>query len=317
MKKMQTILVGTLLLQLLLILLVRSPLSSASRGADQQPLVEGLDDLVAAKLEVLRGDDEKVTLIRGADGWSVEELASFPADSNKIDELLDKLRGLNVGRPIVSSSRYHASFNVEDDKNEGRVRIWSDSQNAPVIDLILGSSPSYRALHVRRADEDPVFAVSGLAAYDISADSAHWIEKRLIDVPQSALQSLVLRNDSGEFELARDESGWKIVAPAALAGQTLDDSKIESLLGVATSVRMAEPEGPLDEEAQQLFDPVARLTLRWNAGEGDQETVLLVGGKVGDKAQRYVTREGFGFTGAIWETSITALMEQKADELIE
>ena len=43
---------------------------------------------------------------------------------------------------------------------------------------------------------------------------------------------------------------------------------------------------------------------------------LQIGGKVEDQdTQRYITRSGLEFTGTVWESSVTKLLEEKLDAL--
>ena len=109
-----------------------------------------------------------------------------------------------------------------------------------------------------------------------------------------------------------------------MADRELDQGKVDTLIGSARSLRIADPVGPVDPEAQGFGEAPVTFRLRWTAaapggeaGQAEDETTVQIGDQVEDKeTQRYITRTGFGFAGTIWESSVNALLEQKLDDLL-
>jgi hypothetical protein len=328
MNRTQQILVGLLALQIVLILVVRSPFAHTTDGSSLRPLLPGLDAFTPARIELLGGEDGATVNLRKQDGqWTIAEAGGYPADTSKIDELLNDLKQIRVRRPVVSSGRYHSAFKVEDNEFEGRIRIYDDSAaDKPEVDLILGDSPNYRITHARIAGEDPVYEVRDLAPYDVRAAVGSWADKELVQIPVEHVVELEVENDSGSFRLVKGPEGWSIAEPASLADTTLDTSKVEGLIRAAAALRIDQPVGPLDEAAQGLNEPAATVTLRYSSsgepfGSGDEspavdEVVVRIGGKVPDKdTQRYVTRSGFDYTATVFDSSVSKLVDQKPGDL--
>jgi hypothetical protein len=318
-----------LLVQLALILLIRQPFSSASRPTEAHALLPDLEAFTATRVELAGKDDAALTLVKRGDDWTVEEAGGFPADGTKVTDLIDSLREIEVRRPVVSSSRYHEGFKVADDENEARVKLFDESSGDPRVDLILGTSPNYRLAHVRLAGENEVYEARGIAPYDVRAEASTWTMKELLDVAEDQLVGLTVDNAQGSFELERIDGAWKVAAPQARAGAVLDTDKVDALLGAARTIRLADPVGAVDETSHGFADASATVTLRWNPagavamggeeGISDasvEEAVVRIGSKVADKeTQRYVTRDGFGFTGTVWESSIKKLLDDGLDAL--
>jgi len=318
MDRTQRLLVGILVAQVVLILLLRSPLAGSGGAVAAHPLLPALEAFVPARMEIDGADDQEVSMTRDDGAWVLDELGGFPADGKKVDELLDELRGLTVRRPVVSGSRYHDAFKVADDDHEGRIRLWAEGDDDPQVDLILGSSPNYRMLHVRVGGQTPVYEVRGLASYDVRADAAAWADKDLVAVSEPSLQALEIRNASGGFGLIREAGTWRVSAPESRRESELNQDEVDKLVQAATTVRLADPLGPVDDEASDAQHAVATVTLRLDDPEkGPQEIVYWIGGPVeGQESQRYVTRSGFGFRGTVWESSIKPLIDGKLDSLI-
>lgn len=317
MNRTQLTLGGVLLLQVLVILLVRSPFADASAGWEARALLPGLEQAVVARLEVRGTENSKVTLLRVGEEWSVQELDGFPADGEKIAGLIDDLVGVEVRRPVVSTSRYHESFEVEDDDNQARVLLW-DEGDEKQVDLILGSSPNFGLTHARLAGEAEVYEIRGLAPYDVRSDGDAWIDKSLVSLDADALSYFGLTNEAGSFELEKTDGAWKVVAPAEAAGE-LDATKLDDLMRSMALIRLDKSAGPTDDSAHGFANPAATLVMRWGAGAETSDTsevTVLVGNRPADEeSQRFITRSDFGFAGTIWEGSVKKLLEETLDGL--
>jgi hypothetical protein len=314
------VLAGLLALQLLLILLFRSPLGAGPGPAELRPLLPGLAAITPARIEL--GDGEsRLGLVRGAEGWTVVEAGGYPADGAKVDDLISDLRGLEVRRPVATSDRYHGALSVAENAPEARVRVWEGPSGDPVVDLLVGTSPGYRSAHARREGESEVYEVRGLAAYDLRPDPGAWVQRELLDLPQERIVGLALRNSKGGFELKREEAGWIILGGPDESRQ-LDEEALDALLRSVSSLSLAEPVGPVDEAAQGLAEPAAVLTLRVAPPEGAAEDAgtetieLRVGREVPEEtSHRYVTLEGSGFAVTVWASSLSRVLEQTLEDL--
>ena len=320
MNRTQLMLGGLLLVQVVLILIFHSPFSGATSGVESRPLLPVLAAVTPSQLEIRGSDDDVLTLVRQGGEWRVDNLGGFPADGQKVDDLLEDLKQLTVRRPVVSSGRYHAAFKVSGDEYEARVLLWDEPADDPQVDLIVGSSPNFRSSHVRLAGEDAVYEVRGLSPYDLRPDSANWIDKNFVDTDEARVIGLTLTNESGSFELEKQEGVWKVLSPATAAGQELDADKADALIRALSSIRLSGGAGPVDEASHGLAQPAATLVLRLGPDDAEEsaetELIVKVGGQVEDnESQRYVTRDGFGFTGTVWESSVRQLLEKTLDEL--
>ncbi|RMG45700.1 MAG: DUF4340 domain-containing protein [Acidobacteria bacterium] len=330
------VLAALLAIQLLALAAIRSPVTTGP--SRPRPLLPELASMTPSRIELEGQGGARLTLERKDDRWTLPDAGGYPASEEKVDKLLDDLKGLKVRRPVVTSARHHAALEVAEDKHARRVRIFADADEDPEIDLLVGSSPKYRFVHVRRAGEDPVYEVMGLSPYDIRAEKTSWIERKLVDVPFDEVRRVEVENASGRFVLERDEGSWRLAEPSRRSGQKLDSGKVDAFVRSLVSLWIAEPVGPADDKAHGFDAPAARYTIAYAQGGGsagedggeedgteepekDREPPLstvtvIVGRKAdGQSARRYATREGFGFTVEVSETSVKKALEQKAADL--
>ena len=332
MNRTQKILVGVFVAQLLLIVLIRGPLAQPMTSAEARPLLPSLESFSPKKLEIRGSEDERVALVREDDSWHLAEVGDYPADSAKVEDLIEKLKGLKVQRPVVASSRYHSALKVTEEESERHVRIWDDPSGSPEIGLFLGSSPNYRITHVRVEGDDLVYEVSGLGVYDFRQTAAAWIDTHFVNVESSRVTSLRIENAGGTLELAKTEDdSWEVRAPAEFRSRKLDTSKVDTLIRSLASIFISEPAGALDRKAQGFDRPAATVFLRLAQAKGEEtaddeasekpsqeteEFIFWIGKAVEDNdAQRYITRSGFDFTAIVLQSTVEKLLTQKVSDL--
>lgn len=323
MNRTQLYLAGLLLVQVLLILVFRSPFAGASSGYESRALLPALDAITPNQVEILGPDEESIKLVRRDGAWQVDDLGGFPADGAKLESMLDELKEIRVRRPVVSSDRYHASFKVGEDDHEARVRLWDDGEGDPDVDLIIGSSPNFRTSHVRLAGEDEVYEASGVSPYDMRPAGNSWIDRDLVDADPTGVVGVLLTNAAGGFELVKQAGIWTVSAPAHGEDVELDQGKVDSFVRTAVDIQLSDGTGPVDEAAHGFANSAATLVLRIQDAANDPDepsamhevTVRVGNHPEDDDAKRHVTRDGFGFTGIVWESSVRRLLEEKLEEL--
>jgi hypothetical protein len=326
-----------ILLVIQLVLLGTVALRSGDAGAGgSHPLLPELQEITPVKLEVSQGTDQSVSLDHRDGGWVLEDPDGYPADDGEMEKLLEKLKGLTVRRPVVTSSRYHKTFKVTEEQYERRLRIWNDAADDPEIELFLGTSPNFNISHVRLGGSDDVYEVRGLNSYDLRAEPAYWVRRKLVDVPVEDVTGLRLRNAHGEIGVEKADGEWRWSSEVGRGRSGPDATKVDTFLRSVCSLSLNEPAGPFDDETHGFDRPAAvlEITRRATGSDGDtagadedvsggettetESIAVVVGAEVtGDEGRRYAHRSGSEFEVILSEFDASKLVDKKAADLEE
>lgn len=198
MKKKIPLLAGILVLQLVVAFSVF--LWSETRTGDfsSEPLVSFVPAQLD-KLTVSDGDSE-VVLSKKGEQWQLNG-TGLPIAEDKLDRLLEKLKGLQTSWPVTTTSSSHERFEVSDSKMRRKISLYQGDKT--VAELYIGTSPGFKKSHVRVDDRDEVYALE-FNAYDAPATTKEWLDKSLL-----AVKSVTKIKGKG-YSLSKEGESWLI-----------------------------------------------------------------------------------------------------------
>jgi len=262
MNKTIGILGGLLAAQLLLALWVLSGDSDLSAQGAEGALLD-FDPAAVTGIAIAGAEEAGVVLSKGDAGWTLPEAWDAPANSEKVKQLLQRLKGLEKGLAVATTAGARSRFEVTEEKFQRRITLNAGDKELGII--YLGTSPAMRKVHVRTADADPVYTVS-LSAFEVPAKADDWLDSGLVQIPQSELESIELENLTLSRSKAEEGAlSWETKDLAE--GEQLDQAKAAEL---ARKIAGLQVRGVLGTEADPKYrqeTPELVLTLQRNGGK--------------------------------------------------
>jgi hypothetical protein len=214
-------------------------------------------------------------MARSDGGWVLPDADDYPAVSEKVTALLDKIVNLTAEQLITQTTASHKRLKVAEDDFNAHIEF--ELSDGSQHNLYVGSSASYGTAYVRADNQEQVYLVSNFSSSDASSRATAWVESTYFSVAQDEVVGLKLENANGILEFVKDQDGaWTMKGLGA--DETLNQSAVTSLVSSASSVSMQKPLGKEEQEDYGLQDPVAILTLKTQSeAEGEMSYVLLVG----------------------------------------
>jgi hypothetical protein len=162
--------------------------------------------------------DQKTTLMKDGDGWTVEERGGYVADTPKVRQALLGLADMSYVEPKTAQPNAYPRLAVEDagakDSKSTLVTL-ADAKGALLGEVIAGNHRAGQlgggegGVYVRK----PGNAQSWLARgnIDLGGDTASWLDKKLMDLPAAQVKQAVLTQpDGSKVTLTRDKPEDKL-----------------------------------------------------------------------------------------------------------
>jgi hypothetical protein len=219
-------------------------------AADSGPLLQF--DRTSVDAIRITDDEQSVQLQRTADGWQIGGDIALPADDAKIAGVLDKLVDAGAPWPVATSTASARRFEVSADSFQRHVELFEGDSLA--AELYLGTSPGFRKVHARNADDDSVYAVT-LSNYELPGAADDWLDKDLLQ-PEGGIKSVSILG----WTLLRDAEDWRLAELAA--DRTTQQEPAREVVGKVRSLRVL---GVADEDVVDL-EAAFGVTLEDEAG---------------------------------------------------
>ncbi len=303
---------GLLLLQIGLVVLAWWPEDRSALAL--KPLLEvdkeEIVELRIAQKPVEGEESDPLHLIRGEEGWALASAGGYPVAVEKVDEVLDKLVGLEVRKPIATRSESHNALDVGEKEYGRRIQLTTASGS---VELVVGAAAS-NSVHVRLSDASDVYVARGLSEWSLRDTARSYYDADYVRADVSELTQLRVHNANGSLSFVREGEQWRL--EEAPEQGVLDREAIESFLAEVTAVRVAEPVG---REIQPDYGFEAEATgvrVDWAIEAEDQSIAggYRLGATVG--THTYVKATGNPFVVKAVESRFETLRQATAADFI-
>ncbi len=309
-KRHHQILAAVLVAQLVLSVVVFWPQSSAV--GEREALFPELDVQDVIHLTIEDDTGRMVELSRVSDDWVVPEADDYPAQTDAVNGLLEKLTTLSTGRLVAGNQTSHKRLEVAGDAFARRITFETSDGDEGTI--YVGSSPQFGSVHFRMEGQNETYLTSELTTWDADPTVQAWIDTAYQSVVQDHVTLMRLENANGTFVFRREgEDTWTMVEPASLEeGESLNQAQVRSVLRRAASVTMREPLGKEEKDAYGLDEPTAVVTL-----ETDDNPVTLYVGAKDDDAGYVVKSSESDYYVLVATTAVSALVENGREAFVQ
>jgi len=214
----------------------------------------------AAVDELLLEDNTgaKITLKKASEGWLLPGLADFPADTARVQALVERLASLQRSWPEATTVEAAGRFQVAADRFERRLTLRGGGKD--LGRLFFGSSVGLRRVYLRAEGDQDIFAVE-LAGRDQELDPNSWIDTAVLRLPPDQ----VARIDLSGFSLIRQNDA--LVVEGLAAGEEMVGASRDSLVERITTLAVRGVLKADDPAGASLDNPVLRLTVHPVQGE--------------------------------------------------
>ena len=145
-------------------------------------------------------------LVRQQEGWKIASQGDYPAQQQKVDQLIESLVGLKVRAPIATRAANHNALKVGDKEYGRRVEITAGELQR---ELVVGAAKS-NSVNIRFADESEVYLAGGLSEWSLRDDARSYWDNSYVSADPNEITAFSLHNDNGTLLFTRGDDGWSL-----------------------------------------------------------------------------------------------------------
>jgi Domain of unknown function (DUF4340) len=204
-----------------------------------------------------------VELVKRDGQWTLPNHYNAPADTTRIETLLERLGTLRRGLPIATTNEARDRFAVSDKHYERR--LVAGSGGKPITTVYLGASSGPHKSDARSADDAAVYAVE-LASYELPTGADEWLDNAMLGHEAGAPTEIdVALADKPQLALKKAGAGWQ--ADGLPAGRSVSATQADALAAAMAGVKVDAVLGEQALPAWQQDKPELTLTMKDKQGK--------------------------------------------------
>ena len=310
MQKKKLLIFGGIFVFLLLVVLI---FENPFRQSEYEKKIEAATALFpdfnkeqATKIEII-AKGETTTLSKQNEQWVVASMDNYPADSESVDELLDKVAEFDNAHHVSDNPKNQAEFEVNNSGVETKLMGENDKVLAH---LFVGkNTPGLFSSYVRIADSNDVYEGKGYLQSVFDKGTRTWKDRTIFNFNKGIATEIIITSPEETVELKLDEENkWQLHQPTtADANQT----EVTNLLDTFSQLKTDDFAETKDLAEYGLNTPTSSIAATLNDGT---TAMLIVGNEEGGK--HYVKRIDKEPVFMLFKSNIDRLIK-KSDKLTE
>jgi len=194
--------------------------------------LRGVDHSRVAKLVLAKGKGRPAELVKKGDGWVIASLYDYPADAEKVDKVLESLKGIRTGVEAGQAEASHSHFEV--DKRKGGFITLFDASGTELAKLVVGKTLQSGAIgtsqvFARFGDEAVTYRLESTVRSDANlwgdeVEGKNYLQKKIFELAEGLeVQTVrVKRPDQPDLVVER-----RLREPPATEDAATDDATKE------------------------------------------------------------------------------------------
>ena len=310
MKKKQLLILGSIFVFLLLVVLI---FENPFRKSEYQKKVEEATALFSdfnkeqvVKIEIT-AKGETTILSKQNDQWVVTSMDNYPADSESVKDLLDKVSEFDNTNRVSDNPKNQAEFQVDNSGVEAKLM---DVDDKMLAHLFVGkNTPGFLSSYVRVADSNDVYIAQGYLQSVFDKGTRTWKDRTIFNFNKGIATQINITSPEETVKLQVDaENKWQMHQPiSAAANQT----EVDNLLTTFSQLKTDDFAEAKELAEYGLDAPTSFISAMLNDGT---TATLHVGKEEGGK--HYVKRDDKDSIFMLYKSNVDNLIK-KSDKLTE
>ena len=219
-------------------------------GVDQadEILLSTVDDGKSSELHLLKKDGR----------WVLPAISDYPVADDKIASLASELLSVSKPWPVGTTKISEKQFKTSDKDYERKIELKADGKSLGGI--YLGTSPSFKKVHVRPFGEDMTYVID-YSSYQITSKPADWINKDLLVVDELDVAKLKFK----DWTIENSDDG--LVVHGLAENEETNKSQVQSLVSKLARLQVTDVYGTEEKPEFKMSEPILNFSITTKGNE--------------------------------------------------
>jgi hypothetical protein len=208
------------------------------------------------KITVAEGEKQAVLALQDK-RWVLPGSGNFPAAESKVNTFVSTLTSLTKSYPRGRTKIAAKQLKVAPDGFERKIVFQKGDQ--PAVTVYLGTSPSFRKVHLRVEQQDAIYAVS-FNAFDAPAKDSDWFDPNILQVKRDDIERVEYKG----YVLEKKDDAF--VVSGVKEGEETDAGEANALITRLAGLGYMEQLGTEAKDEYNLKDPAVEYLLHTKDG---------------------------------------------------
>ena len=278
------------------------------RAEEAKPLFPDFSIEQVSKIEII-AKGETTVLAKQNDQWVVATMDNYPADSDGVKDLLEKVVEFDDSRHVSDNPKNRAEYQVDSSGVEAKL---FDAEDKTLAHLFVGkNTPGIFNSYVRVADSNDVYVGKGYLQSTFDKGDRTWKDRTIFKFEKGLVTSIDIVSPAETVALRLDsENKWQLLQPTTAAA---NQTEVENLLSYYSALTTDDFAEAKELTEYGLDTPSSSITASLNDGTSAK---LLVGKEEDEGGKIYVKRDDKETVFMLSKSSVDRLIK-KSDALTE
>lgn len=155
-----------------------------------------------AQVETIRISDHSATthLVRAEGQWGVEQKNGYPSDFEKLSTFVRSLPEKEIGQEMASGETYLGEYGLsETGEDKPTTLVFETETGDSLLELVAGKRRERGGQFVQL--DSGVIVLLNEALSDLSSNPDQWIDRNLIDLSETDIESFTVNTDEENYTL--------------------------------------------------------------------------------------------------------------------
>ncbi|MEM7402817.1 MAG: DUF4340 domain-containing protein [Myxococcota bacterium] len=245
------------------------PLLSA--GQDAQNFADSISEIV------INAAQKSIKITKKEDSWVLPDFYDFPAQQERVKQLLQNLSQLKKGWPVGTTAVAAKQLKTAQEDFEKQIVLLQDGK--VVHTIYIGSSPSFKKVHMRVDDSNDTYVLP-FETYRVSTYETSWRDGDLLKRPKEEISEIRL----GKLKLVKnDDDVWQL-SDLKESEEMVTDA-VDRVVSAIANLRFSDVLGDQNKKEYQQQKPVLQFTIIFN--DKPQDYRFSISSSKSDKDSTY------------------------------